>query len=1498
MKGIKRGTRRPSGTTADTSGESDNAGFNAKTLKNASNYDSAGERKMRLNNKPIFSPTATKPKLPNLSLRASLNRIRTPDPGDQHDLSRNLMDDQSVASFGITDSRKFEVLSDVELARSSNPLSPTEDSHKQLPPRRSSAHAYTVGASTSSASFGDAASQDHVPRRYGGKASSEKLHNSWSESAAGTTTEPIDMFDNFTQQRRSSASNSGEPDPFESVDAFASNSADVSNFKPPAVQRASQIDEEPSIDDSNKSDSVMKDSSAGDHGRIKKSKMQKIGELLAERKKWSLERRILRAKTMSQAEKISRLEQEVKELGESEARAEEMKKLTRDLDKSQKEAKLAKKQLLRKKTELMAKDKELVNNEAEISTLRKELSKALQQVDMLEEELENDKTRILTLTKGLLGADSGRDDYSTDYVETRQEQQEMFERELNKKDQKIESQRLEVNRQAEQILLLKNELAQAQTLGRKNEVLADQIADLVEANEAITAELGLKEQELADARKKQAAQNTVHAAKVRELERERRSSARDLLATSRTIGRDDEAVAALRKDLTATKSALSESQQKIATITSQNVESIVRLQDTIHQIEKEKMELQSKLQQGDPSLQSSINHLQHTNQDLERTVQDLERNLDRERKEFEKLESKLNSQISSLRSSLEASQNLHQQSENEAKMGVSGLQAKLSETEMALEEVKLYNEELEASVEELKETSADVEQEFARLQEEHLELQAKAEKLEQELENAIKSYVEVQARLAEIQEQGVVLDEKNQRLERELAQAADENERLKGNVEDAEAHAAEAQQAVSALEDLMDEYDDLQDEAHTLREKVSTLELELVKVKMDSREWKASADRAEKDISDARESLALAAGAQSELELLKEESNKFFQDFIQVQKKLEVGNIERDALRKQVREASVQLEEYVAIVTELEDEQSRLHGIDDGTRRLRDFKQSAESQINELTCERDKWMESATAAMAGLAGKEAEISNLASANSEYSALRAKETELRAEVEAHRSEIEVIRKERDDFKVAAAIADAELAKARSSLSSLDGLMEDYELLQTEADTLHQNKIQLERELETLLKQKSELEETSRLEASKFEVAFAELEALRSQVQNHERDTSALAHTNADLVVKVAELHSTLDDWKKKAVQAEANSMDATELGERCVEYQKRIEAMESIIKGLHEDYDKAVLKMETLEVENAKWRSSYDMTTSELNETRGASQSLEKQYQEELTTLRAEQSRLLSEIGEKDKRDLVAQSEAGELRILRNQLRAEIDALNAQKAELQSRSVASNIVAVEANAIPGSRSVGGKIDLELKHLQAENERLAARVNEMDEERKQLVEKNMEVQMQLADRDSTRASLDETKRARISLQADLDSLRERYALMDQKIESITSERDHWREMAEASENQAGEANDALIALEEQMEQSRRIEREQMNSDMKALQSQIDDLVFERNHLKESLAKADTSITNAVREAATLRLSLSELNTVKDKIGVLESENADLVAKVVASSKRERR
>lgn len=1246
---MKRGARRPSGTPINTSGGSDHAGFNAKTLKNASNYDADGERKMRLNNKPIVPPAGagTKPKLgasvklPNLSLRASLNRVRSLEPGDRTDSSKNLMDDQSVASFGITDSTKYGVLPDVELARSKAPRL-ADGSTKLLPPRRYSAHS----TSMPSASHGDVTSQDVARRfRVKGKSTTENLNNSWSESAAGTTTEPIDMFDNFTQQRRSSTSNSGEPDPFESMDAFASNSVDVANQQPPALQRAMQIEEEPTMDESNPSEYSRRGSSVGD-GRVKKSKMQKIGELLTERKTWSLEKRALRAKTISQAEKITRLEKEIRELGDSETRSEEINKLKRDLEKSQKEAKLGKRQLVSKKAELTSKDKELADNMTEISTLRKELSQALQQVDMLEEELENDKTRILTLTKGLLAASQGADDYSTDDVETRQEQQEMFDRELKKKDRKIESQRTEVNKQVEEMQRLKTELASSQLLVRKNEVLAEQIADLTETNKEISAELALKEQELADARKMLAAQNRVHASKLREIERKRQISAGELSSASRAIGRDNESAEALRQESRAIKAALTEAQQKIDTITTQHNESLAHLQDTIHRLEEEKTELESKLQQYDPKVQATINSLQSTNQELERTVLDLQKSVDRERKEFEKLESKLNTQISSLRSSLDASQNLHQQSENEAKMGVSGLQAKLSETELALEEMKLYNEELEASVEELKETSADFELDLSRLQDEHLELQAKAATLEEELGKANTTAEAVQARLAKVQEEAVALDEKNTKLEQRLAQVEDDNERLKANVEDVEGEAAEARQAVSALEDLMDEYDDLQDEAHTLRKKVSKLELELVEVKMESREWKASADRAENALSEARELLTQAEQARNDLELLNVESNELGHRYVEIQKQLEEGNTERDALRKEVRDANVQLEEYMSIVGQLEEEQLRLRSIEEEVGRLRYFKESSESQINELTSEKEKLIENAAEAKAAFAARQTEISDLRVSSSEYSSLRTEAAELTSALQARGTEIEVLRKERDDLNVAAELAEIELAKTRNALASLDDLVEDYEVLQAEADRLHQDKAKLESQLQTLHKEKYEVEETARVATAKADAAEAELKALKNQVETHDHDAKELAHANADLVVTVAELHSSIDVWKKKVAQAETNSTKATELGEKCVEYQERINAMEAVTGELREGHDKAILEMRKLEFENAKWKNAHEKATAELDEAKKSSQYLEERLQEsshlqeEMKTLRAEHSRLVSEMGEMDARDLV------------------------------------------------------------------------------------------------------------------------------------------------------------------------------------------------------------------------------------------------------------------
>ena len=235
-----------------------------------------------------------------------------------------------------------------------------------------------------------------------------------------------------------------------------------------------------------------------------------------------------------------------------------------------------------------------------------------------------------------------------------------------------------------------------------------------------------------------------------------------------------------------------------------------------------------------------------------------------------------------------------------------------------------------------------------------------------------------------------------------------------------------------------------------------------------------------------------------------------------------------------------------------------------------------------------------------------------------------------------------------------------------------------------------------------------------------------------------------------------------------------------------------------------------------------------------------------------------------------------------MRLLNQQLRSEIDSLKATSDEWKLKAEALSVDCVSAL---GSE----KENQELQYLRHENERLATCVEEITQERDHLVEKNMEVQLQLAEKDSSLASLDEAKRARSAVQSELDDLRELNSALESQIESLTNERNHWQQMAEASEHQAGEANDALISLEEQMDQMRRVERDQMNWEVKAFQSQIDDLLNERDRLRLSLTKADESITTAESEISSLQSTLSEMDALRTKIEALTVENVDLEARL---------
>ena len=245
--------------------------------------------------------------------------------------------------------------------------------------------------------------------------------------------------------------------------------------------------------------------------------------------------------------------------------------------------------------------------------------------------------------------------------------------------------------------------------------------------------------------------------------------------------------------------------------------------------------------------------------------------------------------------------------------------------------------------------------------------------------------------------------------------------------------------------------------------------------------------------------------------------------------------------------------------------------------------------------------------------------------------------------------------------------------------------------------------------------------------------------------------------------------------------------------------------------------------------------------------------------------------------------------------MQTQREVDLDPLHSQRNEAtangasRSRALPGPVASVSAAPI-----VDDELRLEVVALRAENNKLTVSIAELNKERNQLVEKNMEVQMQLAERESALATVDVASRDRMSVQGELDVLRKNYDSLKQMVDRLTSDRDHWRQVAETSEHHAGEANDALISLEEQMEQQRRADREQMNAEARTLQSQIDELVAERATLKRALEESENGAALQIAEMTTLRLSLAELDELKRKFYLLQSENAELGAKIASSTK----
>lgn len=1169
LKGQQRPQRRTNRRGSQGEGEglnaSDSSGFNAKkTLKKPPRE---GARNIKLNTKPYGATSAPTrkgstetPKKPLSNLRASLNRVnqRTPRlasgvPSSGESV-RGLMDDQSVASFYTKDSRKSSLASS---KLSSSPGSGWDRPKIQRLPVNDRLRM----RSTSIQSEGQ---RSQVSQASAGSAST---------NTKTTTTEPIDMFDDFANAR-SSGGNGTRHDPFENKDAFASHSfLQPVPKKPPAVERASVIDEDQSSVHSENSGNMSSDISGK---KRKKSKMQKIGELLNEKKAWREEKREFRKEIRDQSKRIEELEEMVEDAGSIGTRAEilrsvaeqdeELKKTKKELAKAQAEAKSTKKQITSKKGEMLTMEKALDAHASEISTLRKELSQALQQVDMLEEEQEEDKQKILKLTNSVSRSRDGSDDASGD-VSDMKEQLELYEREIKKKDRQVESQRIEVQDQIDQILRLKSDLEKSENKGRDLDDTQDRVVELKEINDELQYQLENKAKDLSEMEEKQAEIIKEQATELMLSERRRKQLMDELEESQKEVDglkeqlekpsenshvseSNQAEVDSLRADIEAVNAAYAASEKKYTNLVSENDKIEAENVEKMGKLAEQNMELQSKLAQMNPraeTLESAVDQLREDIKMLEDSNRELEVKLQNEQKESEKRVSALNGQVTNLRSSLQASQGLHQQSEDDALKGVSELQAKLAETEMALEEMKLYNEELESSAEELRETSADFEQDILGLQEERDELQQKLTDLDQDLAAAgemIETMEELQNRLVETQEQAFVLSERNQSLESHVLEIEEENEYLKENLDEVQNDASEAQQAVTALEELMDEYDDLQEDSHALKEKVTGLESELERVKAECEEWHTAADNAEKQVAESAERILVAEATGKNLDTLQLESDEIRQ---------QNGNIQR--------------------------------------------------KLDEAVAERDRWKEAANDADADAAAKQAAISSLKESNNEFSAFEVEAAELRAIRTANEAKIAALTQDRDDIKASLEEAEGELENARSAVSSLEELMEEFEVLQDDADGLRQDNAELESQIEMFTQELAEsknsvLRLTSELDEATASVA--EFEATNKQLED---ESGELQLKNANLVFEVAELQAENSQMKKQALDGGTALAENERALIELSDFQTRVHEAESTAAEANTTKDELMLQLETSTRECDRLREASMQTELELTESK-------------------------------------------------------------------------------------------------------------------------------------------------------------------------------------------------------------------------------------------------------------------------------------------------------
>lgn len=239
-----------------------------------------------------------------------------------------------------------------------------------------------------------------------------------------------------------------------------------------------------------------------------------------------------------------------------------------------------------------------------------------------------------------------------------------------------------------------------------------------------------------------------------------------------------------------------------------------------------------------------------------------------------------------------------------------------------------------------------------------------------------------------------------------------------------------------------------------------------------------------------------------------------------------------------------------------------------------------------------------------------------------------------------------------------------------------------------------------------------------------------------------------------------------------------------------------------------------------------------------------------------------------------------------------ELEKQIDLLCTENEEVKSKSVELEGELAETKTSLVEVTAKSEVSVQdIERIQTEKVNLASTIEELTTERNQLVEKNMEIQFELADKDSSLASLKDTNRSRDTLQQDLDHLKQQAKETESQIEVLTVERDDWKKEAEISQQRANEAESEVQAVQEQMEQMQRADRDAMDGEMKSVQIQIDDLLTERTELKTCLAKEQESVATAETEISSLRSSLAGMAALQIEIERLTDSNLELSSQLAS-------